>query len=154
MSHYCGPETQAPWNAPRWPNFTPAEIACRCCGEVYIDETALDALQRLRHLLGGPLTVASGHRCEAHNRRIGGAARSVHLQLAFDLALGRYARGPLLAFAREAGFVRFGLMQSGLHVDTHPIDAAHAPMWTYGKESRRLWRGLFPPETVDIGGDR
>lgn len=154
MTYYCGPWAQAPWHASRWPNFTPVEIACPCCGETYLDEIAMDALQRLRVALGGPLTVESGHRCAAHNRSIGGASQSVHLRLAFDLALGGYARGSMLALARKAGFTRFGLMRYGLHVDTHTVDAHHAEMWTYGGESRRLWAGLFPPETIDIGGGR
>lgn len=151
METYCGPAAHAPWDAVRWPNFTAAEIACPCCGEVYIDPAALDALQRLRAALGGPLSVMSGHRCTAHNRAIGGAAHSVHLALAFDLALGAYSRGSMLALARDAGFTRFGLMRYGLHADTHPIDAAHAPVWTYGPESRALWQGLFPAGCADIG---
>jgi zinc D-Ala-D-Ala carboxypeptidase len=30
----------------RWPNFSPAEIACRGTGKLLVNETALDALQR------------------------------------------------------------------------------------------------------------
>jgi hypothetical protein len=153
MEHYLGRWEKAPWDAGRWPNFTPAEIACPCCGEVYIDEEALDALQKLRNLVGGPLTITSGHRCDGHNGTLKRAAKgSVHLQLAFDIALGPYSRGSLLAFAKEAGFRRFGLMRSALHVDTHPVDQHHAAYWTYGPESRKAWAGLFPAATPDIGG--
>lgn len=152
MTNICGPAADAPWDASRWPNFTAGEIACRCCGEVYIDEAALDALQRLRDALGGPLTITSGHRCRRHNQAVGGAADSAHLKLAFDIVVSPYARGSLLALARGAGFLRFGLMRSGLHVDLVPPDASHAEMWTYGSESRAAWAELFPEGTLDIGG--
>jgi zinc D-Ala-D-Ala carboxypeptidase len=152
MIDYCGPTAKAPWDASRWPNFTAGEIACRCCGEVYINEAALDALQRLRDTLGGPLTITSGHRCRRHNRAVGGAAGSAHLKLAFDLALGIHPRSRLLAAARQVGFQRFGLMEKGLHVDTHPLDASHAPIWTYGARAREAWHGCFPENAIDIGG--
>ena len=32
----------------RWPNFSPAEIACRGTGKLLVNEAALDALQALR----------------------------------------------------------------------------------------------------------
>ena len=154
MEEYCGPLVGAPWDASRWPNFAVSEIACSCCGEVYIWPEPLDALRRLCNLIGGPLTITSGHRCARHNSdpKTGGKNHSVHLQLAFDLALKTYPRSRMLALARAAGFKRFGLMLTGLHVDTHPLDAQHAEMWTYGPKSRTAWNGLFPVGTIDIGG--
>lgn len=141
------------WDSMRWPHFTPCELACHCCGEMCVDADALDTLERLRHLLGGPVSIVSGYRCARHNAQVGGVPQSVHLQLAFDMALGPYSRRGLLTFAHEAGFTRFGLMRHALHSDTHPVDAHHAAMWTYGAESRRLWTGLFPPATTpDIRG--
>lgn len=153
MTNYCGPIAGAPWNATLWPDFTPSEIMCRCgCEEVYVDPVAMDALQRLRDLLGWPVVVDSGHRCAAHNADVGGAVGSEHLKLAFDVKLMGYTRGSVLAFAKDAGFTRFGLMEHGIHLDTHPMDATHARMWTYGKASRAAWAGLFPSGTPDIRG--
>ena len=43
----------------RWPNFSPAEIACRGSGKLLINELALDKLQALRDRLGKPLIVRS-----------------------------------------------------------------------------------------------
>ena len=142
----------ANWDEKRWPNFTLDEISCHHCGEFYIDIPTMDALQKLRNLLGGPVTVECGHRCAKHNQEVGGATRSEHLQLAFDLALAPYARASLLALANDAGFTRFGLMLNGLHVDCHRIDATHAHMWTYGPASRAAWHGLFDPKTVKDWG--
>jgi hypothetical protein len=147
----------APWERDRWPNFKPQEIACGCgecefCGgEVFVDEHALDCLQRLRNAMAAPVVIVSGHRCAKRNRRIGGAAHSAHLQLAFDLALGLHDRATLFANARGAGFSHFGFMRFGLHVDTRPAAAA-APYWTYGPESQRLWGKIVPSGSVDIGG--
>ena len=36
----------------RWPNFSPAEIACRGTGRLLLNEAALDRLQALRDRLG------------------------------------------------------------------------------------------------------
>ena len=51
--------TEARWSG-KWPNFTPKEIACKCCGEIVVDEASMDALQRLapRHQLRSPLLQA------------------------------------------------------------------------------------------------
>ena len=43
-----------PESAWRWPNFSPAEIACRGTGKLLINEPALDKLQALRDRLGKP----------------------------------------------------------------------------------------------------
>ena len=43
----------------QWPNFSPAEIACRGTGKLLINEAALDMLQALRDRLGKPLIVRS-----------------------------------------------------------------------------------------------
>ena len=47
-----------PESAWRWPNFSPAEIACRGTGKLLLNEPALDKLQALRDRLGKPLIAA------------------------------------------------------------------------------------------------
>ena len=39
---------EVPESAWRWPNFSPAEIACRGTGKLLVNEPALDRLQALR----------------------------------------------------------------------------------------------------------
>lgn len=107
----------------RWPNFTPAEIACRGSGAILIDEPALGALQRLRDLLGRPLIVRSGYRSEAHNRAVGGAPRSRHLfGTAFDIDMAGHDPAAFEAAARSVGFLGFGFYPklSFIHVDLGP----------------------------------
>ena len=72
--------SEARWSG-KWPNFTPKEIACKCCGEIAVDEESMDALQRLRDRWGEPLVINSGHRCFKHNMEVGGAPVSQHLTL-------------------------------------------------------------------------
>jgi hypothetical protein len=62
----------------RWPNFSPAEIACRGTGKLLVNEAALDALQALRTALAKPLIIRSAYRSPEHNRAVGGAKASKH----------------------------------------------------------------------------
>ena len=68
---------EAPEGTWRWPNFSPAEIACRGTGKLLINEPALDRLQALRDRLGKPLIVRSAYRSPEHNRAVGGATVSL-----------------------------------------------------------------------------
>jgi zinc D-Ala-D-Ala carboxypeptidase len=107
----------------RWPNFSPAEIACRGTGKLLINEPALDKLQALRDRLGKPLIVRSAYRSPEHNRAVGGATRSKHLDgAAFDIAMANHDPVAFEAAAREVGFLGFGFYpRSGfMHVDLGP----------------------------------
>ena len=77
-----------PANTWRWPNFSASEIACRGTGAIKINTEAMDKLQALRDRLGKPLIVRSAYRSPEHNRAVGGATRSKHLDgAAFDIAM-------------------------------------------------------------------
>jgi hypothetical protein len=111
----------------RWKNFSPAEIACRSSGSLRINEEALDKLQALRDRLGKPLIVRSAYRSPAHNRAVGGAPRSKHLDgTAFDIAMANHDPVVFEEAAREVGFLGFGFYpRSGfMHIDLGP-----ARMW-------------------------
>ena len=56
-----------------WPNFSPAEIACRGTGKPLVNEPALQKLQALRDRLGKPLIVRAAYRGAEQNRAVGGA---------------------------------------------------------------------------------
>ena len=126
------------WNTSRWPHFAPAEIACRCCGEIFIWPDALDTLERLRVTMNAPLHIDSGHRCALHNARVGGAPLSLHKKLAFDIALARHDPRALAQGARGAGFTGFGFGQTFLHLDIR----AHRAHWFYGTRSKAKWTSL------------
>tara|TARA_R110002110_G_scaffold401408_1_gene618237 strand:+ start:686 stop:1057 length:372 start_codon:yes stop_codon:yes gene_type:complete len=104
-----------------WPNFAPAEIACRGTGELLVVPDALDALQRLRDAVG-PIQLNSAYRSALHNARVGGAPLSRHkFGQAFDISLRNHSKRDLLDAARTAGFTGFGLnYRAFLHVDIGP----------------------------------
>ena len=131
-----------PKNAWRWPNFSPAEIACRGSGKLLVNQPALDKLQALRDRLGKPLIVRSAYRSPEHNRAVGGAARSKHMVgAAFDIAMANHDPVAFEAAAREVGFLGFGFYpRSGfIHVDLGP-----SRQWG---ERFPVQATAFPPET-------
>ena len=112
-----------PGGAWRWKNLSPAEIGCRGSGSLRINEEALDKLQALRDRLGRPLIVRSAYRSPAHNRAVGGAPRSKHMDgTAFDIAMANHDPVAFEAAAREVGFLGFGFYpRSGfMHIDLGP----------------------------------
>ena len=92
-----------PESAWRWPSFSPAEIACRGTGAIKINTEAMDKLQSLRNRLGKPLIVRSAYRSPSHNRAVGGAPASKHMQgTAFDIAMSNHDPVKFAEAAREA----------------------------------------------------
>ena len=107
----------------RWKNFSPAEIACRGSGQLKLVPEALDRLQELRDLLGKPLIVRSAYRSPEHNRAVGGAKASKHMDgMAFDIAMANHDPVAFEVAAREVGFLGFGYYpRSGfMHIDLGP----------------------------------
>ena len=107
----------------RWRNFSPAEIACRGTGQLKLHPEALDKLQALRDRLGKPLILRSAYRSPEHNRNVGGAPRSKHMDgTAFDIAVSNHDPVAFEAAAREVGFLGCGFYpRSGfIHIDLGP----------------------------------
>lgn len=120
----------------RWKNFTAAEIACRGTGQLKLHPVALDRLQMLRDRLGKPLILRSAYRSPEHNRAVGGAPRSKHMDgTAFDIAMANHDPVEFEKAARAVGFLGFGYYpRSGfMHVDLGPA---------------RVWGEPFPPRAV------
>lgn len=108
-----------PASAWRWPNFTPKEIASKGNGSLLVHEPSMDALQKLRDMLGRPIIINSAYRDPAHNKAVGGSKMSMHLEgKAFDIALDGHDKVYLRNKAEKAGFTGFGYYNTFLHVDT------------------------------------
>lgn len=125
----------------RWPNFSPAEIACRGTGKLLVNAPALDKLQALRDLLGKPLIVRSAYRSPEHNSAVGGARRSKHLEgAAFDISMANHDPVAFEAAAREVGFKGFGYYPRSrfMHIDLGPA---------------RTWGEKFPSQTAPFAFD-
>lgn len=137
----------------RWPSFSPREIASKGEGELLIDEDALDKLQALRNRLGKPLVLTSAYRSPAHNKRVGGAKGSKHMEgIAFDVRMENHDPHEFEAAARAVGFTGFGYYpKSGfLHVDTGPARSWGTP-WPITATS---WPSEAPRQPEKLSEDR
>lgn len=114
----------------RWRWFPPAEIACRSTGMVLLTPaamSALDKLDALRERMGHPLNVTSGYRSPEHNRRVGGAPASKHMEgIAFDISMANVDPHRFEREARALGFRGIGIYppqkptggRNFIHIDT------------------------------------
>lgn len=120
-----------------YPNFSESEFTCHCgCGQTNMDELFLNKLQRLRMLVGKPITISSGYRCDAHNASIGGGPEHPLGKAADIVCYGEHARNIL----RHSGeFTRIGVKQKGdmskrfIHLGTaDDRDGVQSPwVWSY-----------------------
>lgn len=97
-------------------HFAWNEFTCKHCGRLpAVDPYLLDCLERLRSIVGKPLPIISGYRCEVANRNVGGTRDSEHLLArAADIPRG-YAT---VAQCKTAGFVGIGTRGGRpVHVD-------------------------------------
>ncbi|SEP03198.1 Peptidase M15 [Salinihabitans flavidus] len=120
----------------RWPDFSPAEIACRGTGQFKLHPEAMDRLQALRDRLDKPLIVRSAYRSPDHNRAVGGPKASKHMDgTAFDISMANHDPVAFEAAAREVGFLGFGFYPRSnfMHVDLGP---------------ERSWGERFPDRAV------
>jgi uncharacterized protein YcbK (DUF882 family) len=84
------------------PNFGSHEFACRCCGKVpTISRELLTVLETLRTDLGAvdepvAVVITSGYRCPKHNKNVGGAPNSQHVQgIAADIRVVKKSGRPV-----------------------------------------------------------
>lgn len=113
-----------------YPNFSRQEVECKCgCGFLPTPEF-MKKLQELRLFFGKPMVVTSGARCEAHNVKIGGSAKSKHISgMAIDVATPW--RWDLVQIAMQQGFHGIGIARTYLHLDTRPLE--ERAIWQYGE---------------------
>lgn len=68
-----------------------------------------------------PLVLTSGYRCPEHNKAVGGAEHSFHMQgLAVDISTVGFAPGErekLIAYAKDYGFTGIGIGSNFIHLD-------------------------------------
>lgn len=121
----------------RWPDFSPQEMACRGTGNLVIIPDAMDKLQALRRKLNAPMIVNSAYRSPEHNRNVGGAKGSKHMEgIAFDVRMDNHDPDTYIAAALEVGFKGIGTYpkQNFVHVDA--------------RSTRASWGKPFPRRSV------
>lgn len=97
--------------------FDENDFKCKCgCGLDVQPDVKL-RLDELRARIGFPIFVNSGARCEAYNRKVGGAANSAHLRgNAVDVHSPAWA-GLLVYHAGKLNFTGFGFYRNFTHLD-------------------------------------
>ena len=86
-------------------HFRLREFECPCCHCVRLSPALLSALVELRRLWEKPVLITSGYRCAAHNIRVKGASRSLHMVgQAADIAVPLNEQGVVEVLARRSGF--------------------------------------------------
>ncbi len=106
-------------------NFVIEEFKCPESGIANMDMKFLNMLDDARDWSGVPYIITSGFRSFAHNKSIGGAPTSSHLNgYAADIstpdASTRYA---VLFGLIMAGFTRIGIYEAHIHADADPHKA-------------------------------
>ena len=129
-------------------HFADWELACRgrdCCGRVNrCQQELVDALEDFRSAVSAargketPVIVTSAYRCDEHNRRIGGAKDSMHVQgLAADIRVVGMTAAQLETIARSVPAIKgIGRDDHGnyLHIDVRSTKAA----WSYDRKGRAI----------------
>ena len=148
-THY----SQVPDEDWRWRSFSPQEIASKGEGELLVDTDAISRLQKLRDRLNKPMVLTSAYRSPAHNRRVGGAKNSYHMQgVAFDVRMENHDPHQFETAARAEGFTGFGYYpKSGfMHIDTGP-----ARSWgTHWPKTATDWPEETPKKPEKLSEDK
>ena len=117
-------------------NFSRKEFRCPCgrrkCDAAPLDMRLVVELQKLRDMIGHPITVTSGCRCKQHNSTLQNASRgSKHLEgIAADIVCSELTPVEFKKFAEAIpAFERggIGLYDWGIHVDVRGTRAR----WDY-----------------------
>lgn len=100
-------------------NFSLSEFVCKeGRGEVFVDMLLVEKLQELRDMVGKPISIVSGYRSEAYNRKCGGAKKSQHLfGKAADLQIVGMPPKQVVELAEDVGFDGIGVYSTFVHVD-------------------------------------
>lgn len=113
--------------------FRRQEFACPCelCSDMpVVDAELISVLEEMRRHFGAPVTITSGYRCKAHNSRVGGSPRSMHLEhCAADVVVTGRTPDEVHAYLvdKYPGDYGIGRYRSHTHLDTRPTKAR----WDY-----------------------
>lgn len=117
-------------------NFKVSEFHCkgaRCCSKTLVSEELIERLQILRELAGAPITINSGYRCYKHNRAVGGASSSQHINgKAADVVISGKSAKQMAVLAEQAGFRCVLLYSNRIHVDVR--DSEYKYSYVTGKK--------------------
>lgn len=133
-------------------NFQYKEFDCHgsgCCSTTVIDEKLVEYVQRIRDHFGKPVTITSPYRCEVHNRRVGGATKSYHMQgKAADIVVQGVSSREVAKYAESIGILGIGLYETSADGYFTHIDTRTTKSFWYGQnEQPRTTFGGTPTTT-------
>jgi len=111
-------------------HFSKSELACRCCGQLKIENGLLAAIEQLRALAGKEIVVHDAYRCTTHNQEVGGVTDSEHTRgMAADISIPGLSLQQMYELALQVPtFLNggIGVYDGGfVHVDIRP----HQSRW-------------------------
>jgi len=121
------------------PNFSNAELACRCGCGMLPEPDFMQKIQLLRDSVRFSLPVTSAARCPAHNLRVASSGRTgPHTTgRAIDLGVSGPQAHAVLVAALRMGFTGIGVAQKASGRFIHLDDLPHGPssprpfVWSY-----------------------
>ena len=133
-------------------NFQYKEFDCHgkgCCSTTIIDEKLVKYVQRIRDHFGKPVTITSPYRCEVHNKRVGGATKSYHMQgKAADIVVQGVSSREVAKYAESIGILGIGLYETSADGYFTHIDTRTTKSFWYGQnEQPRTTFGGTPTAT-------
>ena len=136
-------------------NFQYKEFDCHgkgCCSTTIIDEKLVEYVQRIRDHFGKPVTITSPYRCEVHNRRVGGATKSYHMQgKAADIVVQGVSSREVAKYAESIGILGIGLYETSADGYFTHIDTRTTKSFWYGQnEQPRTTFGGTPTTTPTV----
>lgn len=104
------------------PYFSREEFECKCgCGMATVDAELLFILDDIRINLVSPVHITSGHRCRTHNKSVGGAKDSYHVQgRAADIKVSGFEPKDVYNYLCEKHKTKYGFLcyETFVHVDS------------------------------------
>lgn len=131
-------------------NFKSYEFDCHgsgCCDSTKIDTDLVGFLQMIRAHFGKAVTINSGYRCSVHNKKVGGASKSKHLEgKAADIVVSGIEPIEVAKYAESIGVKGIGLYEWGCHIDTRTTKG----FWYSSKQEPRTTFGGAPEPNLSV----
>ena len=117
-------------------NFKLSEFACKDGSKTLtIDYELIENLQQLRDKVGKPVTITSGCRSVAYNKKKGGIATSNHLiGKAADIKISSMTPLDVAKLADTLGFLGIGVYPTFTHVDVQGSTNKKKIYWKQGTD--------------------
>lgn len=108
-------------------NFCVKEFACEDGSNIIvISQELVELLQKVRNYFGKAVTITSGYRTVAHNKKVGGSADSQHLYgIAADIIVkdtkAKKVANYIETLLPSSGGIGIYTSQNFVHVDLRPV---------------------------------